>query len=52
MVKMIDLDVFSMTDQPETCPECGCRTEFVEIPKGRQIHACPSCEEVYILEWN
>ena len=49
-MKLDDLEVFIMTDQPETCGSCGCRTEFVAIPKGRQLHVCPDCEEVYILE--
>ena len=37
-----------MTDQPETCPMCGYRSEFEEIPKSKiQHHKCNRCE----IEW-
>lgn len=29
-----------MTDQPEVCPECGCRTYFEQIDETYQRHIC------------
>ncbi|TXG96131.1 MAG: hypothetical protein E6R08_10180 [Nevskiaceae bacterium] len=34
------LPVFTMTDQPETCPHCGRRSNFDELSDGRQVHQC------------
>jgi rubredoxin len=44
------LDIFIMTDQPETCRQCGTRTEFEDLSKGKQIHRCSNCQFTYILE--
>lgn len=43
-----DLDVFIMTDQPEECPKCMTRTEFIE-KEDYQIHTCPKCQYTYKL---
>jgi predicted Zn-ribbon and HTH transcriptional regulator len=42
-------DTFLMTDQPETCRECGARTHFDE-DDDIQYHRCPKCNKVYTLE--
>lgn len=44
------LDIFIMTDQPETCRQCGTRTDFEDLSKGEQIHRCSNCQFTYILE--
>jgi len=49
-MKLDDLDVFTMTDQPETCPMCGARTEFLEMPTRKQVHVCLNCKEVFVVE--
>lgn len=44
------LDIFIMTDQPETCRQCGTRTDFADFSKGKQIHECSNCHFTYWLE--
>jgi hypothetical protein len=29
-----------MNDQPVTCPACGSRTDWVDLPDGSQLHTC------------
>lgn len=41
------LDLFQMTDQPETCRRCGARTEFTDGPP--QVHTCPRCAYTYLV---
>lgn len=43
------LEVFSGTDQPETCPKCGSRTAFNET-NGVQYHTCFNCRSNYVVE--
>ena len=38
-------------DQPVTCPECGVRTEFDEIPGGHQGHQCLGCGYLFTTEF-
>lgn len=45
-----NLDVFLMTDQPETCRKCGVRTKWISYKGGFQLHTCPSCDYSYLLE--
>ena len=45
-----ELPLFDMTDQPETCRKCGTRTEFMGLRKQLQIHWCPECDSLYLLE--
>ena len=45
-----NLDVFLMTDQPETCRKCGVRTEWISCKDGSQLHTCPSCDFIYLVE--
>lgn len=45
------LPVFLGTDQPETCRECGARTNFVELSHERQLHECLNCARFYIVEF-
>ncbi|RQW85956.1 MAG: hypothetical protein EHM79_10595 [Geobacter sp.] len=44
------LDIFIMSDQPETCRQCGTRTEFADFSRGKQIHECSNCYFTYWLE--
>jgi uncharacterized Zn finger protein len=46
----MELDIFIMTEQPETCRQCGTRTDFVDFSKTRQIHECSNCHFTYWLE--
>lgn len=50
MPRKKELDTYLMGDQPATCPKCGRRTEFVDLPRGRQKHTCPGCRYKFILE--
>jgi len=45
-----NLDVFLMTDQPETCGICGARTNWIDYKNGQQLHTCPNCNYIYLLE--
>lgn len=56
---MPDLEIYGLTDQPTTCPRCGCRTDFDQITHGagtetpyREKHTCnnPSCGFEFIAE--
>ena len=51
-MKLPDLEIFTMTDQPEACSQCGSRTEFMELKSGSQLHVClnKNCWEVFIVE--
>jgi hypothetical protein len=44
-------DVYAATDQPETCPHCGARTDFEELADDRQLHRCldATCGYRYIV---
>lgn len=46
-----DLRLFLGTDQPETCRNCGARTEFEEVSSQQQIHECSGCRTQYLLEF-
>ncbi|MFZ4441093.1 MAG: DNA cytosine methyltransferase, partial [Syntrophales bacterium] len=45
-----NLDIFLMTDQPETCRTCGVRTNWIDYRNSQQLHTCPSCNYIYLLE--
>lgn len=45
-----NLDHYAMTDQPETCHQCGARTDFVELSDVKQLHCCRDCQEVWVVE--
>jgi DNA (cytosine-5)-methyltransferase 1 len=45
-----NLDIFLMTDQPETCGTCGARTNWIDYKNGQQLHTCPNCNYIYLLE--
>lgn len=45
-----NLTIFLMTDQPETCGICGARTNWIDYKNGQQLHTCPSCNYIYLLE--
>lgn len=48
-----DLDqVFTIGDQPATCPHCGARTDFTEDENGRQKHTCLGCGFKFIGEFD
>lgn len=44
------LEVYIMTDQPENCVKCGCRTEFIEIDDLKQQHRCSGCGYEYFVD--
>lgn len=46
----MSLDIFIMTDQPETCRQCGTRTDFVNLSNDIQLHRCCNCQFTYWLE--
>jgi len=43
--------VFIGGEQPETCRACGARTNFIVLSVERQVHECPSCNNVYYLDF-
>lgn len=53
-----ELEIFIMNDQPVTCPNCGCRTDFMENFYSEntgitQLHQCPDSEcqfKFYVVE--
>lgn len=50
-----ELEVFLMSDQPETCPKCGTRVDIVRTGRGDdgeivQEVLCPGCGFRYIVE--
>lgn len=49
MTNTDELDTYSMTDQPTTCPQCGARTEWVDTPTGEQLHTC-RCGYRFVVE--
>ncbi len=44
------LPIFIGTEQPETCRNCGTRTEFDEVADQRQLHQCARCGNQYLLD--
>lgn len=58
MTKLSDLTLFGASDQPESCRYCGTRTIFWELEPApeselaRQLHLCPNCGEIYVVEDN
>jgi hypothetical protein len=52
LLKMNDLDVFLVGDQPTTCPICGARTEILYEFKKTQIHLCLDrrCRYEFLVE--
>ena len=40
------------TEQPETCRECGARTEFDEVNSQLQLHQCCGCGNQYFVEFD
>jgi hypothetical protein len=42
-----ELEVYGMTDQPTTCPKCGCRTSFTDIPLTNPLRQNHTCNSVY-----
>ena len=45
------LPKFFGTEQPETCRNCGARTEFHELSEQKQLHQCINCGSRYLLEF-
>ncbi len=43
------LDIYTITDQPETCPKCGTRTVF-EYEGKMQKHICLTCNYKYLVK--
>lgn len=46
----MELDTFIMTDQPDTCRQCGTRTDFETLNCDTQLHRCSNCQFTYFLE--
>lgn len=46
----LDCYLTNNNDQPETCPKCGLRTEFIEIDDTKQQHKCTDCLYEYFLD--
>lgn len=44
-------EYYMSTDQPETCRECGTRTNFFNLTPILQSHQCPNCKYTYMLEF-
>lgn len=44
--------VYLLNDQPTTCPQCGCRTEFKSLPNGQEEHSCRGCGFEFIGEFD
>ena len=44
------LQTYLMTDQPETCPHCGARTDFDQLSPLIQKHRCLGCGYEYLCE--
>ncbi len=42
-------EYYLSTDQPETCRECGTRTNFIDLTPILQSHQCPNCKYSYVL---
>ena len=51
-MQISDLEVFTMTDQPETCGQCGSRTKFIQVDERSQLHVClrVDCQEIFVVE--
>lgn len=53
-MKLKELPIFTMTDQPTTCAKCGCRTDYYSLKcdgvTERQIHICLGCGELFVVE--
>ena len=47
----MSFDFFLASDQPETCRECGTRTNFFDLTPILQFHRCPNCKYSYMLEF-
>ena len=49
-LKIDHLDCYILNEQPTTCGKCGARTNFDEINRQLQKHAClnPSCGYIFI----
>ena len=43
------MEIFFMSDQPESCRYCGTRTAFEKERMTFQIHHCPNCDIRYCL---
>ena len=52
-IRMIKLETYWATEQPETCRKCGCRTELERAfeHENKEIHVCPECGYRYELVW-
>ena len=49
--KYTSLNVFIAVNEPETCRNCGARTEFEEVSPQQQVHECGGCGIQYLLEF-
>jgi NAD-dependent SIR2 family protein deacetylase len=55
-VTLASLPVFEGTEAVTNCMYCGARTEFMDlsdangIGRSQQLHHCPGCDALFILE--
>jgi hypothetical protein len=54
IIDIIGLELFGHDDQPTTCPECGARTDFQELPIKNEVilHEClnEDCKMRFLTE--
>ena len=46
-----ELDTYTSTDQPETCPKCGARTEAEDLAHGQGLFKCRACDYRYVVDY-
>ena len=49
--RRFELPIFLGCEQPETCRNCGARTEFEEVNTELQLHLCEECGAQYFVEF-
>ena len=49
--RRFDLPLFLGSEQPETCRNCGARTEFEAVNRQLQLHRCEECGKQYLVEF-
>lgn len=48
-----EMIIYSIEDEPVTCPVCGARTDFRDSPEvaGQQEHCCLACGYEFVTEF-
>lgn len=51
IMRVTDLPLFGVGEEPTCCPYCQARTEFMDYARHDvQIHVCPECEAIFRAE--